>query len=182
MPDPFDEAVAIHDRMGALMARPDEFKRELVSVMGLLQVAIHRRPQHDRAHIMLADAYYTAAQLSEIPLIQEYFLVSAAAVTVEWRLAPRIRPVKASDAFRAFVGKLPGNRSKQFEQTIDQLMGQIALAIVERFAPELFQYEFDQASPIVDEILENLHRQYIESALDPAEIPAAYEFLTKRVG
>jgi len=129
---------------------------------------------------MLADAYYTAAGLTEDPEAQRYFISLAAAMVYEWRTAPTTRPVAVTDRLRIIMDKhLPSKNQREFNALADQVTGKITIEMVEHFgASELRELEYEQAKPVVDILLQNLHRLYIGQALDPANTPTVNGLLT----
>jgi len=84
--DPFNEAADHYQKLRYLMGQPDQYKRELLEIIRLCQMAIAKNPRNGDAFVLLANALVLAA--GDLRFINEeaydYFLTRAGAVMQHW--------------------------------------------------------------------------------------------------
>jgi hypothetical protein len=177
MADPYNEAVDHFDRLGCLLAQPKALAHEVLSIIGLCQVAIHRKPQHKRAQIMLADIYCMASKLTDDPQGKEYFLVFAICLMTEWRLAPAVRPVGNRDALRFLRNRVPTHGRKVEDEMAGKVIGMILDAMIDHFFAGQVPDSLPEYTEVTQELGERLHARFINQALDPGEIPTMAHIL-----
>ena len=124
--EPFNEAADHYQKLRYLMGRPDQYKRELLEIIRLCQLAIAKSPRNGDAYVLLANALVQAA--GELRFVNDeaydYFLMRAGAVIQHWassRIHTRNRKLglELFQSIKDEIGKAKALTSTELEQRME---------------------------------------------------------------